>query len=83
MTTTARFIRGVLPNGVAVVAELSQPVRNAGQPEWVCFIHCPALFEEDCKIAGAASEQALALASMFVEQMFEHHGIAKSDFGEE
>ena len=68
---------GTQPDGSAVTAVLSKPARNPGHNEWISTIHCPALFPHDKSVAGADADQALELAEMLVNELFDHHGIRR------
>ena len=56
----------------ATIYEVEHGVRDL---EHSCLIHCPEIFNTDKRIVGVDDDQALELAEMFVNMMFDHHDI--------
>jgi hypothetical protein len=77
MADAGRRVEGMKPDGETVTAILSKPARTPGHNEWISTVHCPALFSSDKQVAGADAGQALDLAEMLVNELFDHHGIGR------
>lgn len=75
MENPAKTIRGHNPAGEVITTTLGKPVSSVENPDWVCTIHCPALFADDKSVAGVDADQALELAEMLVMELFDHRGI--------
>jgi hypothetical protein len=74
----AKIITGIDANGTIASARLSNPVFSAGQNVWVSTIHCPALFADDKAVTGIDAGQAVGLAEILVNKLFDHQGIRRS-----